>query len=563
MHEHVYRKLRELTRPGLPEACVLYAYKGLGAVMVRKPELLVPCRDLFTRALQPTAPAKLKRQALDNLRLLLTADEERQKTLSAPGTTGSAKKVALAEMQSASDHSAAVTGSLQSQLPKILDAMLDPRDAAVRHAALALAGALLSNGIAHPMKILPKIIALEVDAAKEGTADAALGELRQQYERHKEMMTAPAIALSGAREAYQLQLAMRAAAVSGGGPPAAARAAKLTAMYTLHGAQRKPRQAYLRSLLGVLGPEQHEVLPTSQLAPHLKECEWLCHALAEMPYDKEADVLALIHQANRVLSLAADPTISAAAALLGDASYEESPKPLRELEAAARAHGADEAESCRRACHLCAVVGLSFVLKQHLKRAYGLSDVRLQAYDPLEQLKVERQVARLADVPPLDTSAAWFVPAAAMASGTKKARKGGAAAAADADADADVDAAGAAKAPAAATAEGAELAVAQYSWLRALLADDEAGFDFNLIANTPKPLEEGGGKPAAKRRAASKSAKPPPAKSPSGRGSGGRGSGGRGSGGRGGKAAAKKKKKKPDSSDDDDDDDDDDDEFEE
>ena len=47
-------------------------------------------------------------------------------------------------MQIASETSAAVTGALQRHLPSIIAALLDPRDASVRHAALSLAGALLN-----------------------------------------------------------------------------------------------------------------------------------------------------------------------------------------------------------------------------------------------------------------------------------------------------------------------------------------------------------------------------------------------------------------------------------
>jgi len=580
--EHVYRTLRELTRPALPPMCVLYAYKGLGAVLVRKPEMLVPCRDLFARALAPQAPAKLKRQALDNLRLLLTADEERQRTLSASsGATGSAKKVAIAELQSAADHSAAVTGSLQSQLKDILAAMRDPRDASVRAAALALAGALLTNGIAHPAEILPKVLALEVDEGDKegkegGTADAAMGELRKQYERHKEMLTSPAITTSGAREAFALQKAIAeaavkaAAAAKGGGgegdagdagdassvPPAALAARpKLTALYILHGPNRKHRQAHLRELLGMLNVQQHETLPMAQLADELRLSEWLCHALAEMPYDKEPDVLGLICQANRMLSLDAEPTLAAAGALLGDEA-EKQPKPIPVLEAAAKALNGAQVESLQRACHLCAVVGLAHVLKQQLKRAFGISDLRLQAYDPLAELKVtERQVARLADVPPLDTSAMWSralsSAADAGAPAVKKPRKSD----------------GASRLAAPVAAEGVELAVAQYVWLRALLADDEAGFDFNLLLASPKDQDaDAESKPArgAGRKSTAAAKQPAAAKrgtpgSSGGRASGGRGSGGRGRGGRGKKPGRKRKAALSDDEDDEDDDEDDDD----
>ena len=164
--EGVHKLLVHLAKPSLPQQVVLYAYKGIGQMTVRKPELLVmdTSRDLIIRALQPKAAAQLKRQTLANLRLLLTADEERLKIRStASGATAKEKKDQLEGIVKSGETSAAVTGSLQSHLPAVLQGMLDPRDASVRHAALALVGSLLSNGLAHPAKIIPKVLALEVD----------------------------------------------------------------------------------------------------------------------------------------------------------------------------------------------------------------------------------------------------------------------------------------------------------------------------------------------------------------------------------------------------------------
>jgi hypothetical protein len=39
---------------------------------------------------------------------------------------------------------------------------------------------LLSSGLAHPAKILPKLLALEVDNGPGGTAEAAKGEVSTQ-----------------------------------------------------------------------------------------------------------------------------------------------------------------------------------------------------------------------------------------------------------------------------------------------------------------------------------------------------------------------------------------------
>jgi hypothetical protein len=67
------------------------------------------------RALEADAQPALKRQALANLSLLLAADQERSKALGSGGRGAAAlpSKAAIAEMNAAAEHGAAVTGALQ------------------------------------------------------------------------------------------------------------------------------------------------------------------------------------------------------------------------------------------------------------------------------------------------------------------------------------------------------------------------------------------------------------------------------------------------------------------
>ena len=100
-----------------------------------------------------------------------------------------------------------------------------------------------------------------------------------------------------------------------------------------------------------------------------------------MPYEKEGDVLAVIHQANRVLSLHADPKLTDAAKLIGDEKRDEDPRSVPALErAAVEAFAAESSrrEELGRACHRAALVGLTLRLKQHIKRAYGGDNWRRQ-----------------------------------------------------------------------------------------------------------------------------------------------------------------------------------------
>ena len=500
--DQVHRMLLKLAQPSLPAPVVLYAYKGLGQMIIRRPELLVASHDLIERALGPSAAAPIKRQMLGALRLLLTADEDRHRTVNDKNASGAEKKEAHMSLAAAAETSAAVTGALQSHLPMVLTAMLDPRDAAVRHAALALVGALLKSGLAHPARILPKILALEVDTGVAGAAEAAKVELRGQFERHREMITTSSISLAGALEAYTLHTALREQQGDGAGAAGGAGGAdggRISLIYTLLGTQRKPRHAYLRALLGQLAPEQHEGLTTHDgWAKELRRCEWLCHSLANMPYEKEGDVLEMIYQANRVLSLHADRRLQEAAVLLGDDVDDGRESAAIEVAALnAFAEAEDRAEDLALACHRAALVGLTASLKQFLKRVYGLSASRCGSYDPIESARApERPTARVSDAVPFDTSAMWAAVAEAPSrkpAASKRAKTAGGASVAPA---------GSAAANSDANGEGggsgAELASAQYCWFRSLMAADEDDFDFFqslLDDKKDKDKDKDGGEP--------------------------------------------------------------------
>jgi cohesin loading factor subunit SCC2 len=377
-------------------------------------------------------------------------------------------------------------------------------DASVRHAALALVGSLLSSGLAHPARILPKLLALEVDTLSNGCAAAAKVELRAQFDRHKEMLSNPSILLEGALEAYRLHAAFQAreAGMAEGGPKPERRA-HASFVYTLHTSSRKPRQAYLRALLGKLAPEQYEECGAEELLEELRRCEWFCHCLAEMPYEKESDVLTVVHQANRMLSLHADPRLSDAATLLcpeGATGAEDlDATSLEKMAAGTFAADAASRSALAGACHRAALIGLTLCLKQHLKRMYGLSDIRCQSFDPVEASKApERPVSRNGDIELIDTAEMWCNTEAeakrrgdAKKASAKSAVKAGAA---SVRANADGGSAG----------STSNLAVAQYCWLRSLMAEDEGEFDYNLLSTKREDGDgDGAGKPPKPRRRAS------------------------------------------------------------
>ena len=557
VNELAYRLLCSLARPGLPPQVILYAYKGIGHMIVRRPELLVSAYGLVAHALAPNADSRLKHQMLCTLRMLLAADEERQRTLSAAGRSTPVRHLALVEMQRASETSALVTGSLQRHLSAVLAALLDPRETTVRHAALSLVGALLVSGLAHPAKILPKLLALEVDSGPGGTSLAAMTHLRQAFERHKEMLSSSSIALEGAAEAYALSIALRRQQIelrqddpTDDSRMDAAQLTRVSFVYTLHSTSRKLRQAYLRALLEMLAPERYDDLKPSHWKAALHQCEWVAHCLGAMPYDREGDVLLIIYHANRLLSLHAESKFKDASRLLGYGLSETGTIPSRSaleqvvalalFKASRGSSGVSNAdvggkdgddifrgaeyddEGCSVAgwaadlicaCHRAALIGLTLALKSQLKRAYCLSDLRCQGFEPYDGGKPsERTIVKAANPGPMQTAAMWQSPletqqVPASNSSFPEPTSGSSSMSTDESAKGST-AADIAKTRAKATGQAnfdvarqvtklqvsddARLAAAQYLWLRSLMTDDDMTFDYNILVDGQLVTDETG-----------------------------------------------------------------------
>jgi len=297
------------------------------------------------------------------------------------------------------------------------------------------------------------------------------------------MLSSSLIALEGAMEAYALGDALccqhaeqqvtttlsGTVSDSADGAPATMWA-PLRFVYTLHSSNRKPRQAYLSALFGLLSPEQYDELELSQWESTLRRCEWVAHCIGSMPYEKEGDVLLVIYHANRLLSLHAEPKLAAAARCLGDeldreGRFTASQSVLEYAAASALAgdwpttqrqpsdecmsnndgpggsfclisygEGNREGGDCHgwhrsrgtagqppaygegvglavdltRACHSAALVGLTCVLKAYLKRVYCLSEHRCQSFVADDGImQYERTITKAVDSNPMQTAKMW------------------------------------------------------------------------------------------------------------------------------------------------------------
>jgi len=487
VNEQVFQLLGAFVSSANPPDIALYALKGIGQMCVRVPELVERCKNLITRVLQPEADLKLKRQALSNLLIILDDDGARQRAAAkASHPMASPTKPAtpaVAEM------SAKVNGALQQHLPAILASMLDYRDPLVRHAALSLTSALLREGLTHPMKALPKVLALELDV-HGGCSDLAKSEMRKHFERHKETLSNPGVAVDAALAAFQFQRKLEqlppAQMLSPGVTNDAAatrRVARPSFLFGLLGGNRKARHLHLKALLMKLEPGD-ELLTADKEAwlGIVERSEWVAQTLAELPFDKEDDVLTVIFQINRMLSLSAETTLQLVATALKDDL--DQPHVAVELE---RAVSGELPAQVVQYCHAAAMLSLALMVKRHLKRIYQLNDLRCQTFDPTDPRVIERQTSRLTDGILLDTQQLWSLPSSAQPAATTPAKGAGG------------KGRGKAKQAAVGTISDAtqeamvpcprvamKHPVVGYTWLRELFREDEEEFDYNILTAPPR-----------------------------------------------------------------------------
>jgi len=460
----------EAPAPAPSSTVALYALKAIGHVCVRRHDLLLACHATLSGALRPAAPPQLKQQALSNLLELLKQ----------PAAPTQAKESAS---QSAAEASAAVSGTLQQHQAALLACMAEPRHPAVRREALLLLRAMLEQGLVHPMACIPQLMALELDTAPKSCAQMAQEVLRKLYERHRQMVCSPGVAMQGVAAAYRLQRAMRALEPPGAPPPPTPRF-----MFELMQQSRKERLGYIKAVVGLLHPNQLDAADAAACAAIVERGAWVAQSLAGLPYDKEDDTLTLVYHLNRQLSLHADTILQALATQLGDVDEAD---PLAaaaaiELRLAAAPAG-DFALGCSRQSDAAGLVCLLLQLKQHVKYVYQLNAGKCQVFEPSEtsSLATGRLGVRVPNKPPLDVgSLSRWPPKCQQPKGAGAAARGKKAASSSTGAPATTPAA------AATPLQGAALAVARLLWLRELLQADEAELDYNLLAtqaSTPRP----------------------------------------------------------------------------
>ena len=489
---------------GIQEA--LYAIKSIGHVCVRRTDLLTNWSSALTTAWGPSAPVQLKQQALASLHELLLSDPSADKDATPNDAT--ADKIAHT--------SAVVTAVLQQHLKPILEAMSDPRYCGVRREALSLMQDMLRRGLVHPMACIPHIMALEVDSGSQGCASFARSVLRSAYERHPRMVGSAGILVKGMQLAYNLHCSLQRAV------PNHSNSAPLSTpgyIFELQSTSRRDRIAFIRSMLGLLKPKE---LASSEFEPpatppsfnrfesspissgsttrsplftdggvHCDEgldtdasvqtdcgsgfTQWIVHAMAQLPYDREEEPLLAIHLIGRSISLHSDYILTAFARELKLGEAEPTVQNLVALAESCKSSSLESVGSA--ATMLCALL----FLKVHLKQSYGLNDAKCRAFDysALGANSTGRLATRIENVGQLDLKALrQFPPQAANKKSASSALLKKQTSQDKARPESTDDSQAELSFP--------QLMAAQYLWLKLLAENDDAEADYSPSGARPK-----------------------------------------------------------------------------
>jgi len=278
-------------------------------------------------------------------------------------------------------------------------------------------------------------------------------------------------------------------------------------VYELLCGARKERLGYLKHTLALLHSDQISFDNEAEHAPIVERAKWITVTLSELPYEKDEDPLTVVYHINRQLSLQGDSLIQSLGGLFGDSVDEPRPASALEQRAIELAGGSSAGEATRlglSASLLCLLV----LLKQHLKRLYHLSDLKCQAFDINDvSSSGGRPVSRLAESMRIDLTCLWTTLPPPVQAELDSARAAASERAQPKSAKKGKKSPKAADAPAEAQPlEGSMLLLAQYTWLRELVTEDEGEIDFNLLtAGQQAAPKAGKGRSTTKGRATPKS----------------------------------------------------------
>ncbi|XP_065206815.1 nipped-B-like protein [Planococcus citri] len=363
----------------------LFALRSVGSMCIRHyeymlgPELMAHYQLLLRGE---DTPIPMKVQVLNNIKVYLQEEEKRMIKQDEEWAT-LCKKENLKEMNDVSSGMASTI--IQLYLKDVLESFLHP-SSSVRQAALGVIQLILSQGLVHPVQIVPYLICMSTDEDKSISvcADKQLQDIEKKYPGFIHMKAQNGIKLS-----FTLQKIIQGTEVARGFREKEGElpSALNGFLYSILRSKQQ-RRALMMSIL-----KQFDETVKTNLAQML----YLADNVAYFPYQVLDEPLFIIHHINIMISVTGTNLVqSFKEALLPNPDLKQDP------EHAANAIDEDDDEDeesllkrlpedtsvlqdCMIASQGCLML---LVLKQHLKTLYGFTDSKIALYSPSESAKV-------------------------------------------------------------------------------------------------------------------------------------------------------------------------------
>ncbi|KAJ2717154.1 Sister chromatid cohesion protein 2 [Coemansia spiralis] len=352
-----------------PVPVQLAAVQMLGQLHIRQPRLALepPARAVMDRAFADGS-AGHKLQVLRNFLEFLRADAERVAAQDQSDRDAEREVDAKALVGDVGDVGAAGVGAslMQMYLDRVLGAIFESRSAVLRATGFEVVSLVLEQGLAHPLKCMPALVALGTssDAYIRTKAWRLYQELSFKYASFIHSRD-----LEGVRRAYEYQLLVRGGAEAVEGYDASADAqerpdrpaACLQFVYSQARSRRRRRNELLTLLVRACDSDPGSAVDAG--GADISFVRFVAENLSAFEYRHLDEVLHVIYQLSSVI------------ASTGVNLYHQ-------FEAEAGDAGDGQWQRSATAESVC--VGILFELREFLKAHYGVSEARCTSYSPAD-----------------------------------------------------------------------------------------------------------------------------------------------------------------------------------
>ncbi|KAJ2807902.1 Sister chromatid cohesion protein 2 [Coemansia helicoidea] len=357
-----------------PTPVQLAAMHMLGQLHIRRPRLALelPARAVMDRAFAEGS-AGHKLQVLRNFLEFLRTDTERAAAQDQDGRAAEREVDAKALIGDVGDVGEAGVGAslMQMYLDRIIEAMFGSRSAALRAAGFEVVSLVLEQGLAHPLKCMPALIALGTsnDAYTRTKAWRLYQELSFKYASFIHSRD-----LEGVRRAYEYQLLVHgdAGAVEGYDTSADAQeqpgrpAARLQFVYSQARSRRRQRNELLTLLVKACDGD-----PSSAAGPggaDIPFVRFVAENLSAFEFRHLDEVLHVVYQLSSVIASTGVNLHHQLDAEAGGASSADDDA------------GGQQRQATEQSVCICILLELREFLMAH----YGVTEARCASYSPAD-----------------------------------------------------------------------------------------------------------------------------------------------------------------------------------